>query len=102
MPVKKIGDSVFWELINGIYYAVLYSKKLQDIKTNPNRSDEEMNEVNENILRKLSSYLLEGIVTLEKQETGNRIAYFALILSIGSIFLSMLSIILRFILHSFN
>jgi len=44
---KEIGDSLFWEFINGIYYAVLYSKKLHDIENRISGSGEKMNQVNE-------------------------------------------------------
>ena len=98
---KNIGDSIFWELINGIYYAVLYSKKLQDVKINISGSisgsDEEMNQVDENILRELSSYLLEGIVTVEKQEASVRIASCAIILSLTSIISSLIPHIQHFL-----
>ncbi|MEM0358289.1 MAG: hypothetical protein QXL77_07985 [Candidatus Bathyarchaeia archaeon] len=56
-----------------------------------------MNELNERILRELSSYLIEGIVALEKQEIGNRLAWIALIVSVMSILLSTIPNIIPFI-----
>lgn len=80
---KGLSDLIFWDVVNGIYYAVLYSKKLQDLK-----SQISTNELNEGILRELSSYLNEGIVAFEMQEAKNRIAWIALIISIMSILVS--------------
>jgi len=95
---KKLDNSIFWELINGIYYAALYSKKLQDIENLKSaQKDETLNELNERILRELSSYLIEGIVALEKQEIGNRLAWIALIVSVMSILLSTIPNIIPFI-----
>lgn len=93
---KKLGNSIFWELVNGVYYAALYSKKLQDIgKPKSAQDSKALNELNEEILRKFSSYLIEGIVDLEKKEAGNRIAYAALFLSLISIFISIIIKIIR-------
>jgi len=86
---KELSTSIFWEVVNGIYYAALYSKKLQDLKSQiSTRMDDALNELNEGILRELNSYLNEGIVALEMQEAENRIAWIALIISVMSILVS--------------
>ncbi|MEM1573759.1 MAG: hypothetical protein QXY96_04660 [Candidatus Methanomethylicaceae archaeon] len=96
---KEIDNLIFWELVNGIYYAALYSKKLQDITSQKSiQWDEKFNKLNESILCKLSSYLNEGIVALEMQEVGNRIAWIALIISMASILvLTVISFISKII-----
>ncbi|MEM3178465.1 MAG: hypothetical protein QXW81_00840, partial [Archaeoglobaceae archaeon] len=86
---KELSNSIFWEVVNGIYYAALYSKKLQDLKSQiSTQGDDALNKLDEGILRELSSYLNKGVVTLEIQEAENRVAWIALIISVMSILVS--------------
>jgi hypothetical protein len=89
---KKVGDSLFWGLVNSIYYAALYPKKLQDLKSAPKRaqSGEKLDELDEEILLNLSSHiLLRNVVELEIQKIHGGIAWLALLVALVSILISI-------------
>jgi hypothetical protein len=88
---KKVGDSLFWSLVNSIYYAALYPKKLQDLRgaSKHTQNDEKLNELNEEILLTLSSHVLKNIVELERQKIHGGIAWLALLVALVSILISI-------------
>jgi hypothetical protein len=94
---KKLGDSVFRELVNGIYYAALYMKKMQHKEIFKNKRDnDDLNRLDENILRELSSYLLSGVVVNERQKIDTRTKTTALAFSAVAIVISAITILLKF------
>lgn len=94
---KQLGDSVFRELVNSIYYAALYARKLQHVGVGfkIKRDDENLNKMNENILRRLSSYLLQGVVVNEKQKIDTRTKTTALAISVAAIVIPVITALLK-------
>jgi len=88
---KKVGNSLFWSLVNSIYYAALYPKKLRDLKeaSTSARNYEKSNELDEEILLTLSSHILKNVVELERQKIHGGIAWLALLIALASILISI-------------
>lgn len=97
---KKLGDSVFRELVNGIYYAALYTKKMQHKGVFKNRNDDDLNELNEGVLCELSSYMLNGVVVNERHKIDTRTKTTALAFSAAAIIISVIAVLLKYILAS--
>ena len=96
---KQLGDSVFRELVNSIYYAALYAKKLQHVGVGfkIKRDDENLNKMDEGILRGLNSYLLQGVVINERQKIDTRTKTTALAISVAAILISVITALLMFV-----